>query len=361
MAKPKPNIIDVQKLIESKGHHSVLYMNYDNEAFQNTGIQQSGSTPYGASTTTGPGGKAIKGKFGVKQDIVNPFAFLGQKSCFLATASVAYPNDLIGKVVEAMKTPGGGFIQVFAPCPRGWRHPAEKTLEIAKLAVDSGYWPLITVRVKDGVPKYSYSRPLKFDKEKILELIKAQGKFRHLFKPQFLEDNINEILNQAEAKFNNLISLVDKFGADQPMDVYRVNVKQIPEQQLFAPGNGLCPGCGAGSFLNQLNSAAYWVGKENVLFVNNTSCSEVATSKDNFTSWKASWMHQLFESGATVADAVSVAYRIRKNKGDWKDEVPYVIHIGGDGSTYDIGYQFLKSALVRSSGMVLMSDLLKLD
>ncbi len=358
---PPANIIDVEELIKSKGHNTVLYINYDNEAFQNTGIQESGSTPFGAHTTTSPGGKVIKGKVGVKQDILNPFAFMGHKSAFIATASIAYPIDFMGKVIEAMKTPGGGFIQIFAPCPRGWRHDAEKSIEIAKLAVDSGYWPLITIRVKDGQPKYSYGRPLKFDREKIEQLIKMQGKFAHLFKPAFLEENINEIIRQAEHRFNNIQNLVDKFAAEKPMDTYKLSMMKIPEQQLIASGHGLCPGCGAGSFLNQMASAAYYVAKDNVIFVNNTCCVEVSTSKDNTPSWIATWVHQLFESGATVADAIAVSYRIQKNKGLFNGEVPYVIHIGGDGSTYDIGYQFLKSSLVRSCSYDIQSDSLKLE
>ena len=356
-----PNIIDIEELIKSKGHHTVLYINYDNEAFQNTGIQESGSTPFGAHTTTSPGGKAIKGKVGIKQDILNPFAFLGHKCAFIATASIAYPIDFMGKVIEAMKTPGGGFIQIFAPCPRGWRHDAQKSIEIAKLAVDSGYWPLITIRVKDGQPKYSYSRPLKFDREKVEQLIKMQGKFAHLFKPAFLEENINEIIRQAEHRFNNIQNLVDKFAAEKPMDTYKLSMMKVPDQQLIASGHGLCPGCGAGSFLNQLASAVYYAAKDNVIFVNNTSCVEVSTSKDNTPSWMATWVHQLFESGSTVADAIAVAFRIQKNKGLYNEEVPYVIHIGGDGSTYDIGYQFLKSSLVRSCSYDIQSENLKLE
>jgi len=356
-----PNIIDIEKLLESKERHTALFINYDNEAFQNTGIQESGSTPFGAHTTTSPGGKAIKGKVGVKQDILNPFAFMGHKSAFIATASIAYPLDFMGKVIEAMKTPGGGFIQIFAPCPRGWRHDPLKTIEVSKLAVDSGYWPLITIRVKDGVPKYSYSRPLKFDKEKIESFIKMQGRFAHLFRPEFLEENINEILRQAENRFNNIQNLVERFGAEKPMDTYRLTLNKIPDQKIIESGHGLCPGCGAGSFLNQLASAAYMVGKENVIFVNNTSCVEVSTSKDDTPSWMNTWVHQLFESGSTVADAISVTYRVLKNKGLYDGEVPYVIHIGGDGSTYDIGYQFLKSSLVRSSSYSIQSEFLKLN
>jgi pyruvate/2-oxoacid:ferredoxin oxidoreductase beta subunit len=342
------NIIKIEDLIARKAMNTVLYFNYDNEAFMNTGIQESGSTPFACSTTTSPGGEEIKGKVGIKQDIVNPFAFIGTKSSFIATVNIAYPNDLIGKVIEAMKTPGGGFIQAYAPCPRGWRYQGFETNTIAKLATDCGFFPLFTIRVKNGVPTYSYSRPLKFDKDKFIEYIKSLGKFSHLFKPKFEENLLNEVVAQAEARLGNVQKLIEKFGAENPMDVYQLDVKKLKPQEHIAPGYGLCPACGAGTVLNQLATAATQVAGNNIIYVNNTCCVEVATSKDNFTSWKTSWIHHLFESGATVADAIATTYRIMKYKGIVK-EVPYVIHIAGDGSTYDIGYQFLKSALVRSS------------
>lgn len=353
------NVIKVEDLLKRETRNTVLYFNYDNEAFMNTGIQESGSTPFGASTTTGPGLKKIKGKVGIKQDIVNPFALLGQKSAFIATVNLAYPADFIGKVIEAMKTPGGGFIQAYAPCPRGWRSDPASTKLHSKLAVDSGYFPLITIRIKDGEPKWSYSRPLDFNKDKFVEYLKSFGKFKHLFKPKFEESLINEIMEQAEAKLDNLRKLVKTFGPEKPRDVYKVDFKKLKSQTHLAPGHGLCPGCGAGAALNELSIAAEQVAGSNIIYVNNTSCSEVATSKDNFTSWKTTWVHHLFESGTTIADAISVAKRIMKNKGIIQ-EVPYVIHIGGDGSTYDIGYQFLKAALVRSSSMAIQNENLKI-
>ena len=97
----------------------------------------------------------------------------------------------------------------------------------------------------------------------------------------------------------------------------------------------------------------------NIIYVNNTSCSEVSTSKDFVTSWKVPWVHHLFESGATIADAISTTYKILKSKDQFSGEVPYVIHIGGDGSTYDIGFQFLKAALIRTSSFVEMNEYLK--
>jgi len=359
-------IMKMEDILKRTERNTVLYIGYDNEAFMNTGIQESGTTPFGASTTTGPGGEKIKGKIGIKEDYILGFTFLGHKSAFFATANVAYPIDFMGKVMDAMKTPGGGFIQIFSPCPRGWRHPANDTIRISKLATESGYWPLITVKVKNGVPKYYYTKVpgvkkgesegeyITTDDDKLLEYLKTQGKFRHLLKPEFLEENIDEMFGQVKSRNNNLNHLLNSFGEDDRAIRYSVLHSKIDPQHHLNPGYGLCPGCGAGMMLNQLTHAASEVAGDNCLYVNNTCCVEVATSKDDVTSWQASWMHQLFESGATVADAISTAYRIMYNKGI-KKKVPYVIHIGGDGSTVNIGYQFLKSAIVRCSGYQLLN------
>lgn len=361
-----PTTIKMDDILARNERNTVLYIGYDNEAFMNTGIQESGTTPFGASTTTGPGLTKVKGKIGFKEDYILGFTLLGHKSAYFATANIAYPRDFMGKVMDAMKTPGGGFIQVYAPCPRGWRHAGADTLPIAKLATESGYWPLITAKVKNGVPTYYYTKAQKMatgegenewigtDTDKLLELIKAQGKFRHLIKPEFLEENIDELFSHIKARNQNLNQMLESFGSDDRRIMYNVRMQDLPIQKHINPGHGLCPGCGAGMVLNQLGTAAYNVAKEEVIYVNNTCCVEVATSKDDVTSWQASWMHQLFESGATVADAISTSYRIMKNKGI-ASKVPYVIHIGGDGSTVNIGYQFLKSAIVRSSGYQIMN------
>ncbi|MHA1584392.1 MAG: hypothetical protein ACTSVU_07680 [Promethearchaeota archaeon] len=353
-------MIKMEEILARKERHSTLFIGYSNEAFMNTGIQESGITPFGASTTTGPGLDKVKGKVGIQEDIVPGFTFLGVKSGYVATASVAYPMDLMGKVMDAMKTPGGGFILVYAPCPRGWRSKSEDTTKIAKLAVESGYFPLITAKIKDGKPTYYYSKVpgmkapaegeyLAFDEEKMLELIKSQGKFRHLLKPEFLEANINELFAQTKGKIANYNHLLNGFGEDDRKIKYSLKFNMIPPEHHANPGHGLCPGCGAGMLLNEVTSAANIVAGKNIIYVNNTSCLEVATSKDDVTSWQVSWMHQLFESGSTVADAISVSYRIMQHKGI-KKEVPYVIHIGGDGSTVNIGFQFLKSAFARAGG-----------
>ena len=359
MSQSERNIIRLDDLLSKEEKSNVLFFNYDNEAFMNTGIQESGATPPYASTTTGPAGEKIPGKVGVKQDLVTPFAFYGSNSLFLATVNPAYPNDFMGKMVEALKTNGSAFIQAYSDCMRGWRHGAADAVKISKLATDCGYWPLYTVRVIDGVPIFSYYRGLDIDKDKFVEYLRSMGRFRHLFKPRFMEKEIDEIIYYTEQRNKKLKGLIEKFGAEKPIDIYRVNRKALEPQTHLQPGHGLCPGCGAGMVLNQMTTAATQVAGNNIIYVNNTSCSEVSTSKDNVSSWRVPWVHHLFESGATIAEAISSAYKIRKTKGLFDGEVPYIIHIGGDGSTYDIGFQFLKAALIRTSTMVEMNVYLK--
>jgi pyruvate/2-oxoacid:ferredoxin oxidoreductase beta subunit len=359
MASQEKNIIKMEDLLTRKGKCNVLFLNYDNEAFMNTGIQESGGTPPFASTTTGPGGEKVPGKIGIKQDLVTPFAFFGTKSLFLATVNPAYPNDLMGKVMEALKTNGSAFIQAYSDCMRGWRHEASEAVDVAKLATDSGYWPLYTVRIKEGIPKFSYYRGLDVDKEKFVEYLKSMGRFKHLFKPKFMEKEIDEIIYYTEERNKRVKGLIKQFGSEKPAELYRINRKVLEPQTHMYPGHGLCPGCGAGMVLNQLTTAATAVAGNNIIYVNNTSCSEVSTSKDFVSSWKVPWVHHLFESGATVAEAISTAYKILKSKHEFDGEIPYVIHIGGDGSTYDIGFQFLKAALIRTSSFVEMNEYLQ--
>jgi len=352
------NIIKIDDLLARNEKCNVLYFNYDNEAFMNTGIQESGGTPPYASTTTGPAGEKIPGKVGVKQDLVTPMAFFGAKSVFLATTNPAYPNDFMGKVVEALKTNGASFIQAYSDCMRGWRHAAENALSISKMATDCGYWPLYTIRIKDGIPKFSIYRGLDVDREIFIEYLKSMGKFRHLFRPTTRRKEIDEIIYYTELRNERLRNLMESMGAEVKNDLYKLNRKKLEPQRHLQPGHGLCPGCGAGMVLNQLATAATAVAGDNIIYVNNTSCSEVSTSKDNVSSWNVPWVHHLFESGATVADAISVAYKIRKTKNLFDGEIPWVIHIGGDGSYYDIGFQFFKAALVRSGSTVEMNEYL---
>jgi len=157
--------------------HDMVYICYDNGAYMNTGIQRSGSTPLGANTTTSPVGKVHKGKEQSQKDLTAIAA--AHNIPYAAQASVGHWRDLVNKIEKALNVEGPAFINVLSPCPRGWRYPASKTIEIAKLAVDTCCWPLY--EVENGVWKINYKPKEKLPVEAWL---KPQGRFRHVFEPE---------------------------------------------------------------------------------------------------------------------------------------------------------------------------------
>jgi len=172
--------------------HDIIYICYDNEAYMNTGIQRSGTTPYGAWTTTTPVGSLRHFKRERKKDM--PQIIAAHNLRFVATASIAFPGDFIGKIKRAIELGGPAYIQVHSPCPVGWRFPPDKTIEIARLAVQSGMWRLF--EIEDG----QYRLTLKVAKRKpIDEYLKPQGRFRHLT-PQDIEEIQKEVDKLWEAQ-----------------------------------------------------------------------------------------------------------------------------------------------------------------
>jgi len=158
--------------------HDFLYICYDNEAYMNTGIQRSGATPHGAATTTSPAGTKIPGKPEFKKDFIGICAAHGIE--YAATASPAYWNDYITKVRKGLEVEGPAVIHVFSPCPLGMRHDSAKSIELARLAVQTRYWPVYEVE------KGKYKLNIKVPKPKpVEEFLKPQGRFKHLFQPQF--------------------------------------------------------------------------------------------------------------------------------------------------------------------------------
>ncbi|MHA1791041.1 MAG: hypothetical protein ACTSVI_00260 [Promethearchaeota archaeon] len=353
--------INVDDLLARKTNNYFLCVNYDNEAFMNTGIQESGGTPPFASTTTGPAGKKVPGKIGIKQDIMQGFAFLGLQSGFFATANPYYYTDFIGKVIEALKTPGAAFIQVISSCQRGWRHPENMTQHIHKMATDSGYWPLYKIVVKNGKPSYTFTKKPTFDEELLRKYVQSIGKFKHIFKRDDAETNMRFLVDSVKQRYNNINNLVKAFNPGHIYETYKINKRKLPNQEHVAPGHGLCAGCAEGEILTQVATAATLVAGKNVIYCNATSCMEVSTSKDNFPSWKVPWVHMLFENVGTVADGLSTGFRILKTKGLYNRDLPRVIAFGGDGGIYDIGFQFLKAALVRAGTWGVMNELVAHD
>ncbi len=158
--------------------HDIIYVCYDNEAYMNTGIQRSSGTPEGAWTTTTPVGETQAWKKGPKKNMVE--IMVAHKIPYTATGSVAYPEDLIKKVTKAKEIKGPKYIHIFAPCPTGWRMPPGKSVEIARVAVQTCTFPLY--EVENGV--YNISKKPK--KKPVTEYLKMQGRFKHM-PPELVE------------------------------------------------------------------------------------------------------------------------------------------------------------------------------
>lgn len=164
--------------------HDFLFVLYDNEGYMNTGIQRSGGTPFGASTTTTPAGSVMQGKLQHKKPISDIVVAHGIE--YVATASPYYWKDLLTKVRKGLEVEGPAFLHVFAPCPRGWRSNPANSIDYSKLAVESCVFPLW--EAVNG--QYQLSSPSKLialapqKKKTAAEYLKGQGRYRHVFTPQ---------------------------------------------------------------------------------------------------------------------------------------------------------------------------------
>jgi len=177
--------------------HSFLYVCYDNEAYMNTGIQRSSATPMGAFSTTEPPGKLSYGKRRNRKDLTEIIA--AHKIPYVAQASISHWYDLSQKVEKAISKDGPSFINVLSTCYRGWRFEPEQTTEIARLGVETCYWPLY--EVEDGQYRLTH-RPIK--KLPITEWLQPQKRFAHLFTPQN-EHLIAEIQEQVDKDWEQLL------------------------------------------------------------------------------------------------------------------------------------------------------------
>ena len=155
-------------------YHNVLYVCYDNEAYMNTGIQRSSSTPHAATTTTSPAGKERMGKRHLKKDLLSIIA--AHHIPYAAAASVAFPEDLKRKVRYAMGIDGPTFLVIHSPCPLGWKHDSCLTIEVARKAVECGLFPLVELErgALSNVMPIRQVRP-------VTDYLELQGRFRHLF------------------------------------------------------------------------------------------------------------------------------------------------------------------------------------
>jgi pyruvate ferredoxin oxidoreductase beta subunit len=176
--------------------HDCIYICYDNEAYMNTGIQRSSSTPWGASTTTSPSGAKSIGQTTNKKNMAK--IAMAHEVPYVATACSSYPLDLIEKVKRASETPGAAYIHVLSVCPTGWRIEPDQAIRYGRLAVESCVFPLY--ESINGKIRMTWTP----EKLPVTEYLKGQGRFRHLkaeeiaLIQQKVDEDYNALLKQAE-------------------------------------------------------------------------------------------------------------------------------------------------------------------
>jgi pyruvate ferredoxin oxidoreductase beta subunit len=169
-----------------------LFMCYDNEGYMNTGVQRSGTTPWGALTSNTP----IKGKQQQKKDV--PAIMAAHGIDYVATASSAYPLDLYDKIKKALAIQGTKYIHIHTPCPPGWGFDPRYTIKIGRLAVETGYFDLY--EVERGQFRLTGASEKLLEKQQLVpvgDYLKTQSRFRTL-----TEEQIAEIQARVDAKWS---------------------------------------------------------------------------------------------------------------------------------------------------------------
>jgi pyruvate/2-oxoacid:ferredoxin oxidoreductase beta subunit len=175
-------------------NENILVITKDNEAYMNTGGQRSGGTPKYAETTTNPVGPNSRGKNEPKKNI--PMIFAAHYVPYIATASVAFPEDLMQKVKYAKDIEGFRMILIQSPCPVGWRFDPAKTIELARAGVQAGVWPLY--EIEHGTTFKLNYKPKEL--KPVSEYLKPQSRFRHM-----TEVEVNEIQASVTANWQRLL------------------------------------------------------------------------------------------------------------------------------------------------------------
>jgi len=178
--------------------HNFTYICWDNEAYMNTGIQRSSSTPYGASTTTSPAGKQSIGQVTWKKNM--PAIVAAHNIPYIATACPSYPFDLMDKVAKAVATEGPSYVHIFSVCPTGWRSTPEMGIELGRLAVKTGVFPLY--EIENGKYKMNVNTP---KRKPVEDYLKLQGRFRHL-----TDDSINLIQERVDKDYEILMEQIER-------------------------------------------------------------------------------------------------------------------------------------------------------
>ena len=176
----------------------MVYVCYDNEAYMNTGIQRSSATPKYADTTTSPAGKVVPGKQQNRKDLTS--VMVNHHLPYVAQSAITQNfKDLSEKAEKAIYTEGACFLNVLAPCPRGWRYNQDELLQISQIAVDTCFWPLY--EVVDGVYHLTYKPK---EKKPIEEWLKIQGRFKHVLNDP---EKVAEIQAEVDRRWEELLKL----------------------------------------------------------------------------------------------------------------------------------------------------------
>jgi pyruvate ferredoxin oxidoreductase beta subunit len=170
----------------------VFYICYDNGGYMNTGIQRSGATPPAARTATTPAVGPNPGNvFGQGKNV--PLIAMAHEIPYVATATVADLHDLEAKVERAMQMRGARYLHVLVPCPLGWGSLSSQTIELARLATESGFFPVFEAERGEVVS----SKPIR-RRVPVEDFLKIQKRYAHLFAPKRRDDVIAEIQAQAD-------------------------------------------------------------------------------------------------------------------------------------------------------------------
>ncbi|MDR0778379.1 MAG: pyruvate ferredoxin oxidoreductase [Methanomassiliicoccaceae archaeon] len=186
--------------------HQMMYVCMNNEAYMNTGIQRSGATALGASTTTSPAGSVIPGKVGYPKDLTMIVA--SHNIPYVAQVSPHNWRDMIAKCGKGFECKGPAFINAMSPCPRGWRTDPSDTIALALLSVETCVWPLYEVengnyRLTAESAKIAEG---KLAKRPLTDWLNAQGRFKHLMKDKW-RDLIEDAQADIDKKWERLQKL----------------------------------------------------------------------------------------------------------------------------------------------------------
>jgi len=178
--------------------HRFIFVCYDNEAYMNTGVQRSGATPFGASTTTSAVGAAALGKVQQRKDM--SAIAVAHHVPYVAQATASHWQDLSEKAERAAAAGGPAFLNVLTNCPLGWGHEPRIAPRLLDAAVDSCFWPLYDV--VDGRYRLTYTPESKVPVE---EWLRPQARFAHLFTPEGAAVRA-EIQRRVDAEWDELVA-----------------------------------------------------------------------------------------------------------------------------------------------------------